>query len=58
MEQESKRETYNVAKRLILFDDINTREHSRYEQERIVRKRHQKQQQQPSSVTQKNLDNI
>ena len=26
--------------------------------ENILRKRHQKQQQQPSSVTQKNLDNI
>ena len=37
---------------------INIREYIRYEQERIVRKRHQKQQQQLSSITQESLDNI
>ena len=47
-----------LLKNSFIFDDINTREYIRYEQERIVRKRHQKQQQQPSSLTQNNLDNI
>ena len=41
-----------LVKDLTSIDDINTREDIRYEQERIVRKKHQKQQQQPASVTQ------
>ena len=43
-----------LLKDYFLFDDINIREYIQYEKERIVWKRHQKQQQQQSSVTQKN----
>ena len=38
LEQKSKRETSNMAKRLTFIDDINTREYIQFEQERTVRK--------------------
>ena len=47
------KEKHKILLKTNFFNDINTREYIRYEQKRIVRKRHQKQQQ-PSSGTQKN----
>ncbi|CAH8389175.1 unnamed protein product [Eruca vesicaria subsp. sativa] len=52
--KEVKEENKILLKNLASIGDINTREYIRSEQERIIRKRRQEQQEQPSSVT-KNL---